>query len=79
MAEGGRLTLAGRARDVRGVAQPAVAAEGADAVDALPVPAQVGQHLALIDVWAGRERRSCQCSSPPPKKKKKVNLVFVIT
>lgn len=64
--QGARLTLAGGARDVGGVAQAAVAAEGADAVDALPVPAQVGQHLALVDVCAGREGGAV--SAHPPKK-----------
>lgn len=51
-----QLTHTGRARDVRGVAQPAVAAEGADAVDALAVLAEVGQHLALVDV-CGRKNQ----------------------
>lgn len=40
----------GCACDICCVAQPAVAAEGANAVDALSVLAEVGQNLALIDV-----------------------------
>lgn len=53
-----QLTHTGCACDICCVAQPAVAAEGANAVDALSVLAEVGQNLALIDVCR-REGRNC--------------------
>lgn len=43
-------TDAGGGGEVCLVAHVAVAAEGADGVDALTVAAQIWQHLALIDV-----------------------------
>ena len=44
------LTHAGCGSGVRRVPSPAVAAEGAKAIDALAVGAQVSEHTALIHV-----------------------------
>lgn len=48
--EGRGPTDAGGGGEVGLVAHVAVAAEGADGVDALAVAAQIRQHLALVDV-----------------------------
>lgn len=53
-----QLTYAGCACDICCVAQPAVAAEGANAVDALSILAEVGKYLAFIDVCR-KEGRNC--------------------
>lgn len=47
----GDRTFAGSASVVGTVANVTVAAERADGVDALAVLTQVGQDLALVDVW----------------------------
>lgn len=48
--ERGQRTDTGSARKVIGVTHVAMAAEGADTVDALAVLTQVGHHHTLVDV-----------------------------
>ncbi len=66
--ERGERTDTGSASEVIGVTHVAMAAEGADAVDALAVLTQVRHHLTLVDV----------CKNTVDMVKKNPNMHFYI-